>query len=166
MASNSKTKTTAILSLLDRLTDRQTSDSSDATLTQGDLPMADLQAAIRRELAWLIGTTSLEASQDLSRWPNVRRSVLNYGLHVSSGPMIGNADLAHIAMCVKRSIERFEPRLRRETLRVEVAPEQGEDDHRHLSIRISGEYTFHGAWVPIDFHASMELDSGRFLLGA
>ena len=39
-----------------------------------------LRATIRRELAWLLNTTNLESLVDLEPYPEVRSSVLNFGL--------------------------------------------------------------------------------------
>src|ERR1700692_4949937 len=41
---------------------------------------AGLRANVRRELAWLMNTTNLESGIDLSPYPQVQKSVLNYGV--------------------------------------------------------------------------------------
>src|ERR1700675_1163516 len=65
--------------LLDRLTD----DEPDKKVEGQDkrvLTKAQLRQAVLRDLVWLFNTTRLESSEDLSKTPNVRSSVLNFGL--------------------------------------------------------------------------------------
>ena len=152
---------TAVPSLMDRLTERSPTDVSSATLERGELPELKIKEAICRDLGWLLNTTSLAATTDLSRWPQVRRSVLNFGVNVFSGRYIGNPDAPQIAATIKRSIETFEPRLRRETLRVNAISGDDGYDQREIRVSIEAEYVDHGQLHQLTINLRIDAETGR-----
>ena len=156
-----KKKTAATLSLLDRLTDRSSREASEATIERGELPETDIEAAIQRDLGWLLNTTSLAATTDLSRWPNVRRSVLNYGVSVFTGRLLGNADVPQIESALKKAIALYEPRLRKESIRVQAVAEKDSFDQRAIRIRIEGEYSDHDETDALVIHLTIDTETGR-----
>jgi type VI secretion system protein ImpF len=166
MASNKNSNSNAVPSLLDRFSQQLPTESSNATQGLGDLPIANIEEAIVRDLNWLLTTSSLEMSRDLSRWPQIRKSVLNYGINVASGPMIGNPDILAIERSIKKSIEAFEPRLRPDSLRVEAALDPNISNHRQMLIRVTAQYIHQGQCLPIAFQAAIELESGRLQMVA
>jgi type VI secretion system protein ImpF len=89
------------------------------TIEQRTLSMRRLRESVLRDLSWLLGTISLDTSEDLTAWREVERSVLNYGLPSVAGLDSGNFDPVLAAKRLQSSIERFEPRL----TKVRVTPE-------------------------------------------
>ena len=65
--------------LLDRLTDEHPDEQQEAR-EQRVMSKRQLRQAVLRDLAWLFNATRLESGVDLSKVPEVRRSVLNFGL--------------------------------------------------------------------------------------
>ncbi|MEQ1830290.1 MAG: type VI secretion system baseplate subunit TssE [Pirellula sp.] len=162
MASIQTKKSSSVLgSLLDRLTERLPDEVSEATLERGEMPLADLEESIYRDLCWLVQSTSLETTTELSRWPNVRRSVLNYGIPVFAGKVLGNAELGQIEASLKRSIELFEPRLQSDSLTVNAVSSLGEFDHRTIRIQIVGECVDHHGTCSVAIQVCIDLDTGR-----
>src|SRR5208282_1297717 len=66
-------------SLLDRLTD-DAPDHKRESLDQQTLTMLQLRQAVLRDLAWLLNTTNLDAIDDLTPFPRVAASTLNFGI--------------------------------------------------------------------------------------
>ena len=70
--------------LLDRLTDDEP-DKKQEPREARVLSKSRMRQSVLRDLAWLFNATRLEAVDDLTKAPYVRRSVLNFGLPALSG---------------------------------------------------------------------------------
>ena len=66
-------------SLLDRLTDTDP-ESKTESRERRVLSIQRLRAGVLRDLGWLLNTGHLETIEDLDEFPDVRNSVLNYGI--------------------------------------------------------------------------------------
>ncbi|PWG63293.1 type VI secretion system baseplate subunit TssE [Spiribacter halobius] len=81
-----------------------------------------LKESVMRDLAWLLNTGHLASLVPLEAYPQIRRSVLNYGIPELAGTTISGADVEQIAAAIRGAIEVFEPRLRD----IRVTPQAGE----------------------------------------
>lgn len=124
--------------LLDRLTDEEPERSTESR-DQRVLSASRLRAALLRDLAWLLNTGHFETVTDLEDYPEVRRSVLNYGIPDLSGLTIAGADTAAIERAVQQAIAQFEPRITQRSLRVTVQKMEGEMERNAMVFRIEGE---------------------------
>jgi type VI secretion system protein ImpF len=104
-------------SLLDRLTDVRP-DVRTSTAGVKVLSMEELRDGVRRDLAALFNATSLETVEDLSDYPNVQKSTLNFGMPDLSGKTASGIDLQELERALSRAIHQFEPRLLEETVKV------------------------------------------------
>jgi len=104
-------------SLLDRLTDVRP-DVRTSTAGVKVLSMEELRDGVRRDLAALFNATSLETVEDLTDFPNVQRSTLNFGMPDLSGKTASGMDLQELERALSRAIHQFEPRLLEETVKV------------------------------------------------
>jgi type VI secretion system protein ImpF len=123
--------------LLDRLTDEapeknrgsvdlamQGGQASAVTARRSDandnrvLSRQQLRAAVLRDLGWLLNTTGMGELRDLTAFPLVRQSVLNFGVVDLTGRVASELDLAYFEDRVKQAICDFEPRILRENLQV------------------------------------------------
>ncbi|MGY8788813.1 MAG: type VI secretion system baseplate subunit TssE, partial [Pseudomonadales bacterium] len=97
-------------SLLDRLTD----DNAKELIERREDRVIDLRRLreiIQRDLSWLLNTVNAGEQIDESVYPNVGRSVLNFGL----GQVAGGYSTAQRAELIRKSmldaIQVFEPRI-------------------------------------------------------
>ena len=145
-----------------------TSEAPSPTLLDRLIPAAETPSTSRssayerrvlRDLSWLLGTANLESSVDLSAYPALRDSVLNYGLSALEGLNLSVVNPAQVAAATAVAIQRFEPRLRR----VRVVPVEREDgDVGSVEFRITAE--LHGSGAPERVVLSSTLESdGRGL---
>ncbi len=138
-------------SLLDRLTDK------DPTKTQESrndriLSIRELRAIVLRDLAWLFSCTNLAASEDLEAFPEVARSVLNYGLPDLSGQTADSLGTGMIERMLDQAIRIFEPRILPKTLKVNILPPDPERSGNALTFEIDGDL-----WAqPIPQHLYLE----------
>src|SRR5262245_25840798 len=96
--------------LLDRLTD----DEPDKTVESRDqriIALPKLRQCILRDLSWLLNTPHLAAVEDLTEYPYVAQSVVNYGLPSFAGSAIARLSAADVEEAITVAIRHFEPRL-------------------------------------------------------
>ena len=80
-----------------------------------------LRGSVRRELAWLLNTTNFESGRDLAAYPQVRTSVLNYGVPDLAGKARDSRSVLQRARQIRAAIQAFEPRIDPATLDVEFS---------------------------------------------
>ncbi len=106
-------------------------------VSQRVVSMQQLRESVLRDLSWLLGTTSYDSDRSLDAWPEVRRSVLNYGLPSVAGIGLTGFDADAAAGRLQKVIELFEPRL----THVRVTPEGqgGRTDNYTIGFRVEAE---------------------------
>ena len=110
-------------SLLDRLTDDDPGRRVE-TRDSRVIDMRRLREILQRDLAWLLNTLSTGAALDEEAFPEAANSVLNFGVQEVAGEYSTAARARLIRAAIARAIERFEPRLRAGTVRVEIRGEE------------------------------------------
>ncbi|MEY8098748.1 type VI secretion system baseplate subunit TssE [Falsihalocynthiibacter sp. S25ZX9] len=104
-------------SLLDRLTDLEPENKSE-THDARVINLRRLRDIIRRDLAWLLNCNNLDTIIDEDEHPQVRKSVLNYGVREVSGDFSTEKRAAEIRKSIHRAITLFEPRIKEGTLEI------------------------------------------------
>jgi len=121
-------------SLLDRLTD----DEPNAQQESRDkriLSMHKLRESVLRDVSWLLNSDSLESVLDLTDYPEVAKSVLNYGIKDLAGRTVAGGSVSEIEKGLKQAINLFEPRILPKTLNIQVFSSE-EMNHQALSFDI------------------------------
>lgn len=142
-------------SLLDRLTDdapEARSESREARV----LNLTQLRASVMRDVAWLLNTVHLAASQDLTPWPEASHSTLNYGIPDLAGSSAAGRDAVELERAVRQAVLDFEPRILRDTVRVRVLVQPEQMSRRALTFIIEGDL-----WaqpVPLSVYLKTEVD--------
>lgn len=101
------------------------------------ISMRQLRESVLRDLAWLLSTSSYDTNRSLSAWPEVERSVFNFGLPSMAGLGIAGFDAAAAAARLQKAIETFEPRLSHVHVTSEM--ESGSMDLNALVFRVEAE---------------------------
>jgi len=138
-------------SLLDRLRDDEP-DQKTESREKRVLTMTQLL----RDLRWLLNTSDLATVQDLTPYPEVRRSVLNYGMPDLTGRVVSDLDGSSLEKELKRLIQEFEPRIDRKSMKVNVIITHDESSSRTVRFEIDGEL-----WaepVPVHLYLKTEVD--------
>jgi len=99
--------------------------------------MRQLREWVLRDLTWLLSTSSYDTDTPLTAWPEVERSVFNFGLPSIAGIGIAGFDADAAARRLQTAIETFEPRF----TYVRVTPEldAGRMDRHALAFRVEAE---------------------------
>jgi type VI secretion system protein ImpF len=155
-------------SLLDRLTDSM--PSSDWEVVEA------LEKNIKRDLALLLNSRKLESClHDLTAYPEVKTSVLNYGIEEYAGLIRNDVNIYKVTEMIKQAVLFFEPRIVPETLQViadcnqEASQKKFSELPKELKQKIyekgAFEFIIRGeiclTKAPIDFHTQMNLSTGH-----
>ena len=131
-----------------------------------------LREAVRRDIEALFNTERLEAEylmtdlerataertiSDLSDFPHVQRSVVNYGVPAFSAQSSRSIDREKLARELREVLAVFEPRLKRDTIRVSVRT----GDKVGLRVDIDALLMTSPAPERLRLRTTIDLDNGR-----
>jgi len=125
-------------SLLDRLTD-DAPERRRESLDQQTLSMQQLRRAVLRDLAWLLNTTNLVATDELDGAPLAAKSTINFGIPSFAGLIGTERKLGSLETGIADAIRAFEPRIRADSLKVRLRPAQSDQPSAALTFEIQGE---------------------------
>jgi type VI secretion system protein ImpF len=147
--------------LLDRLTDDEPGRKGLAPEFRV-MSKAKLRQAVLRDLAWLFNSSRLESSQDMSRAPLARRSVINFGLPALAGQTASTLELIDLERGIRQAILDFEPRILPQTLQVKAVTDQGSLDHHNvIGIEIRGQLWAQPVPLELLLRTEVDLETGK-----
>lgn len=145
--------------LFDRLCDDEPG-RADESRTARVISIRQLRDYVQRDLASLLDTTHLEALVDLDAVPEVRTSVLNYGVPSIAGGVINKYDAASLSAAIRTAIQRFEPRLLPGSVKVNVIQNEEKMAVGALSFTIEGQLWAQPAPIRLLLKTDVDLDIG------
>ena len=135
-------------------------DKTQESREQRVFSLTRLRDAALRDLAWLLNTTNLAAGQDLSAYPEVTSSVLNFGLPDLAGLSVSGTDVAELERRLRQAIANFEPRILRHTLSVRLEVNESQMSHNAMTFLIEGELWAQPVPLRLYLKTEIDLDSG------
>lgn len=147
-------------SLLDRLTDKAP-DTKTESRERRVLSMQRLREAVLRDLAWLLNTGHLETTDDLDAYPQVRDSVLNYGMPDISGISASGADTSELEKAVRQAIIKFEPRISANTVRVRISRDENSMGRNSMVFTIEGQLWAEPTPIALYLKTEVDLETGN-----
>jgi len=141
-------------SLLDRLTDNEpgsTKESRDIRV----IDVSRLREIIQRDLSWLLNTSNIENTFDPEVYPNVARSVLNYGLTEISGVFSTTERAEFIRRSIERAISVHEPRIIQGSVDVSLTPE---DDGSDMTVSLNIRADMWAQPLPLELYLRSQVD--------
>ena len=123
---------------------------------------AALRSTVRRELNWLLNTTCLGASEDLDPYPQVKTSVLNFGVPDLAGKLLQRRVIQGRAREIRDAIRTFEPRI--DPKRLDVEAQVATDKPNAVTYVIRGDVTAAVNALPVVFKTDVEIDTGAATL--
>jgi type VI secretion system protein ImpF len=130
---------------------------------RGSITESQLRAQLAIDLTALMNTVNLHTTLDLAPFPDVRVSILNFGIPEISNRTIDEYRTADIVTEIETALLTYEPRLIPNT--IQVARDETIDEST-LGIRfiVTGEMACDPVAVPVHFVADLEIDTGKVLL--
>jgi len=147
-------------SLLDRLTDDEPAKSEEGR-DKRVISSARLRECVARDMSWLLNCVNLEASVDLELYPDVARSVLNFGIPDLTGAALSGIDTEKLQRRIREAILAFEPRLTASSLRVTVRANSARMDRRSLMFDIESEMWAQPIPLNLYLKTEMDLETGK-----
>lgn len=146
-------------SLLDRLTDLEPSTAVEPRSSKV-MSIDRLKRSVLRDLAWLLNSSRLSITEDLSDYPEVEKSVLNYGSSDHAGTTFSSVDVRELEREIRQTIIDFEPRLVSETLRVKVNADPEQMSLNAVTFLIEGQLWAQPLPVSLYLRTDLDLETG------
>ena len=150
-------------SLLDRLTDLKPAEIKESSSHQS-MSQTQFKEAVIRDLGWLLNSVALDVCQNLEKYPEVQRSVINFGLPDMSGHTSSNVDARTMETAIRKAIQLFEPRIIRNSLKVKVHSNPDTMSHNSLVFEIAGSVFGQPSPFQVVLKSELDLECGEFQL--
>lgn len=154
--------------LFERLTDfnpeRRVESRSEQVIS-----MSRYREAVIRDLQWVLNSSTHLKSEGLDEFPQVERSVFNFGKKDLAGMVVSGLNIVSLEAEVAKAIRLFEPRIVPETLKVKCVSNEGGKGgggrkaiggYNCLTFQIKGELWSHPVSEEFFLKTTLELDSG------
>lgn len=148
-------------SLLDRLTDNNPKSETESREDRV-LSIRQLRKSVIRDLEWLLNSGRLETTEDLSEYPEVRRSVLNYGIPDLAGTTASSMDAYQLELALRQAILDFEPRILPHNLRIQIIHDDKEMSINSIVLEIEGEIWGQPLPEHLYLKTVLDLELGQF----
>lgn len=128
---------------------------------QNFLSDSKLRELLSDDLAALLNTTNMESAVPdvLADLPNVRKSILNYGLKDLANKTVDETErIDGIRDDVMDAVKNYEPRLIKRTMHVERGDKEGDD--LKVSFVVRSDMRADPAPKPVEFTTEVQLDTG------
>lgn len=150
-------------SLLDRLTDDEPERREEPREARA-ITDSQLRELVRRDLSWLFNTTCLGALQELQAWPEVNRSVVNYGIPDLAGRTLSSIAASTMEKLLRDAVWNFEPRLLRQTVQLKVVVDKERFGQNALVFDIEAELWAQPLPVSMCLRTEIDLESGAVVV--
>ena len=128
--------------------------------TRAPITEGELRKLVSSDISALMNTVNLELAEDLSDVPEVRRSILNFGLRDLARLSLDEDAVHGVAKELEVALRDFEPRLAPKTIKVRRDDKVSPDELR-VRFLVSADLRLQPVNVPMQFVAEIELDSGK-----
>ncbi len=143
--------------VLDRLTSHPETNGAagGAQMTRGAY-----HETVLRDLSWLLNCSSIESQIDLTAYPRIRNSVVNFGVPPLAGRRFSEMDLNGIAEGIRNAILTFEPRVLAESLQVTAIRDATAESHNQIVFQIRAAFWFEPYPLEMAIRAQWDVENG------
>lgn len=124
------------------------------------MSMDEIRSCVKRDLDWLFNSHQYSPLEELDDFPEVRKSVLNFGLPDMAGKTVSGSDVNMLEKLLKQVIIDFEPRILKRSLKVRINQEGSQSDHNALLFEIEGELWSQPVPLYLHLQTELQLDDG------
>ncbi|GJD45635.1 hypothetical protein AFCDBAGC_3509 [Methylobacterium cerastii] len=133
------------------------------SLGRASISERDLHGVVATELSGLMNTVNFAAGTDLSEYPEVRASILNFGFPDMVHRTIGEGGVDDIGDELAWVLATFEPRLVRESIRV-TRDRRVDPDSLKLRFVVAADLDSEPLKLQVQFLADLERDTGKIVI--
>lgn len=146
--------------LLDRLTD-ESPETQKESRNERIISIRRYRDGVLRDLIWLLNAKAHTADEEMSEFPEVASSVLNFGTRDLCGLISSSMDMRDLEHDIAESIRRFEPRINPRTIEV-TAVAGTQRNANGLALQIRGELWAYPIPEQLFVRTEIDLDTGTF----
>jgi len=151
-------------SILDRLTDDEPERPAGVEV-RNVISHQTLRSQVLRDLQWLFNCINNTSQLDLRAFPQVRASVLNFGVEPLAGQRISEIEWETVRRKLTQAIIQFEPRIIAQDLTLRcLSDPQSLATHNVLSIEIKGNLWCVPWPLAFLFRTELDLEHSRYEL--
>jgi type VI secretion system protein ImpF len=118
-----------------------------------------LRNEVERDLGSLMNTIALESTEDLTKYGQVQKSILNYGFPDIAHRSIDEISVEDLAEEIRTVLMHYEPRLHRESIRAD-RDNTARAEELKLRFLVHADLRCDPMNIPIEFVADVDLESG------
>jgi type VI secretion system protein ImpF len=122
-----------------------------------------LRREVARDLESLMNSVAMESTVDLTDFPAVRRSILNYGFPDIAHRTMDELEGAGLDAEIEAVLKLYEPRLVAASLRVR-RDRNVDPDSLKIRYIVSSDLSCEPLNVPLEFMADIEVTSGKIMI--
>jgi type VI secretion system protein ImpF len=122
-----------------------------------------LRDEVKLDLEQLMNTIAFEAGDDLSSFPEVRKSILNYGIPDMASRSLDEAAVNNLTREIEAALARYEPRLVKESIKV-IRDNTADAVGLKLRFVVHADLFCEPVHVPVEFVADVEGGSGKIAI--
>ncbi|WP_333676219.1 type VI secretion system baseplate subunit TssE [Dyella sp.] len=148
-------------SLLDRLADDEPAKAEESR-EKRVISASRLRDCVARDISWLLNCVNLGIDEELADYPEVARSVVNFGIPDLTGVAVSGVDAKVLQRQIREAILTFEPRLTSNTLRVLVNADLKHMDRQSLTFNIESEMWAQPIPLNLYLKTEVDLETGKF----
>ena len=150
--------------LLDRLSDKKKGDGSSQTSSPfrvGGITVREFRQAVLRDLRWLFNTPIHIPKETIYDFPEVADSVVNFGTRDVTGICLANVEERALEQELKKSILRFEPRIKPSSLFIKATKVKDNSSNK-IIFELSGFLDIPPMPDEISAKTEIDLETGHF----
>ncbi|MEA3640535.1 MAG: type VI secretion system baseplate subunit TssE [Lamprobacter sp.] len=145
-------------SLLDRLADDNPGERTEPPSNRF-LSVQQLRRFVQRDIGWLFNAADLQTM--VEGYTEVERSVLNFGIPDLAGFTVSSLDVGALENAIRTALERYEPRLIRQSIRLRAEVDQDSMSHNTLILHIACELWATPVPVEMVLRTALDFESGK-----
>jgi type VI secretion system protein ImpF len=149
--------------LFDRLIDENPENRLESR-NQRIISLSRYRDAVLRDLVWLLNASAHVEAEELDEFPEVEKSVFNFGKHGLSGLVASSLDPSNLEEEIARAIVQFEPRIIRETLSVRAVVGEQNPNPNQLAFEIHGELWAQPFPEKLFLKTALDIENGTVVL--
>jgi len=148
--------------LLDRLT--AAAPQAQGARSSAAATLKNYQQSVMRDLGWLLNAKA-GLDEDVAKdFPEVGRSVLNFGTRDFCGVTASSVNVGEVERELKEAIQLYEPRIISSTLSVKVVPSREKSGVNLLSFEIRAEVWAVPFPEQVFIRTELDLETGQYLI--
>lgn len=151
------------LSLLDRLTDNDLTSAHD-NKKDFMINIKKLRQFVQRDLSWLLNTVSMQSTYDLTLYPEVQSSGLNFGIADLTGFSGNIFSYKQLERELLKAVRAFEPRIISNTLKIRVEQNEKIMNRSRVTFEITGDLWAQPAPLKLFLKTEFDLEDGSVSL--